>query len=119
MATKKTVSINKDEESNVNIDLNKIKLDAVNEVADNIIDCMNLFFSLNKINITDFNLAMYERSNHSDPVQAKDLLSYMLRSIPYFNRRYIGLNTNSKGIITSIYIMDEEVTASVSSEYII
>lgn len=119
MANKKTVSINKNEESIINVDLTKIRLDATNEIADNIIDAMNVFFSLNKINIADFNQAEYKRFNYPEPIRAKELLSYILSTIPYFERYRIGFNTNSKGIINSIYLLDKETLIDVTEEYLI
>lgn len=120
MATKK-VPYKKSEDKAVDVvaSIDQAKLEATNEIADNIIDTMNMVFNLNKIEINDFYCAEYKRINGSDPLKAKDLLAYILHAIPYFKTYRIGLNTNSKGIITSVYLLDRESTIDVADEYLI
>lgn len=119
MATKKVLPKKTFEDEKVDTDINQVKLESTNEIADNIIDIMNLFFNLNKISIDNFNCAEYERLNYQDSIQAKELLSYILSVVPYFKKNRIGLNTNSKGIITSVYLLDRESSINVVDKYLI
>ena len=111
MAAKKAISKKTVENEKVSStsDLIELKVEeALNKIADNIIDNMNTFFSLYKIHIDDFDYAEYKCLNHSESPQAKKLLAYVFSTIPYFNKLRIGLNTNSKGIINSVYLLDRE-----------